>query len=725
MLWLPSSSCAFVLSPPPYCNRRQMMTHDMLNRHCSDGYFSYQKQRHRTVQQHLQLSATQSDKDNNDDNILSKRSKRKRPTSNSNNQSTYQSSISTSTSTNRATFSTALCIIPPDNTWDTIQKARHLARDTTFYKWPPSIRLFHPFAPKYEISNLVGELANWLDAQNDDLYGTEFEGIFDDEYEVLLDDGMLVRDTISSSSISVDESNNNDILSSFEITLDSIQILPHFEVLDARLEALESKQQIPKQQMLDISNEEREYQKRKAEGKKLIDEQIAMGKRRKKERERKKRLKQRLKMIENGEIDPYDTVNSSSGDVVEDTDTSDTEDATTDTKKNSYNGPCVIYLSPNDESRIKLTTLRERLRSDLFPMYDPFSPSSSVSPYPEQLPRRRPGRQGVKQQQSTMDEEKEIESQFKPLLPIARFATVSEAVKVAKILQQTWDPLTFNVTDLQFISRDDDSDSFIQQQHGSSSGIGFGSTESRGSVGEKQQQRYESDIDDIPEVRHRRKHGTLSTSSASSSHQRMALTTSGEVEDISKQGIYGCDAMVMLLGEEPEESIMDEEASLTMVLNDDVDDDEEEEVGIGNESSDELFRLDDAEEQEETNTGKINYNEIFTTAEREYQRMQAHEELSTASYVGDVPIFDESVTDIEAWLDEDDSDVDDDGATVVIGRAQFFMGAMREFIGMPASSAIDSKNRIMSGGVNALSRRKGAVHRATHESWEEGDYGSR
>jgi len=681
--------------------------------------------------QRLQLSATQSDNDNDDSIPISKRSKRKRPSlSNSNNQSTSNPS----SSNNMATFSTALCIIPPDNTWDTIQKARHLARDTTFYKWPPSIRLFHPFAPKYEISNLVGELANWFDIQNDELYGTEFEGIFDDEYEVLLDEGMLVReDTTTSTSISSDENNNNDILSSFEITLDSIQILPHFEVLDARLEALEEQTQIPKQQTLDISIEEREYQKRKAQGKKLIDEQVIMGKKRKKERERKKKLKQRLKMIENGEIDPYDTASGSNDneDIVEDTDTSDQEEATaTDTKKNSYNGPCVIYLSPNDESRIKLTTLRERLKTDLFPMYDAFSPSSSVSPYPEQLPRRRPGqRQGGVKPQTTGDED-ENESQFKPLLPIARFATVSEAVKIAKILQQTWDPLTFNVTDLQFISRDDDSDSFTQQQQQqhSSSSVGFGSTESKGGrIGTKknQQQQYESNIDDIPEVRHRRKHGTLSPSSSavsSSSHQRMALTTSGEVEDISKQGIFGCDAMVMLLGEEPEESIMDEEASLTMIMDDD---DDEDEVGIESESSDELFRLDDLEEQEDTNTGKINYNEIFTTAEREYQRMQAHEELSTASYVGDVPIFDESVTDIEAWLDDDDSDVDDDGATVVIGRAQFFMGAMREFVGMPASSAIDSKNRIMSGGANALSRRKGAVHRATHESWDEGDYGKR
>ena len=43
---------------------------------------------------------------------------------------------------------------------------------------------------------------------------------------------------------------------------------------------------------------------------------------------------------------------------------------------------------------------------------------------------------------------------------------------------------------------------------------------------------------------------------------------------------------------------------------------------------------------------------------------------------------------------------------------------------MPASSAIDSKDRIMSGGVSAVARRKGSVHRLS-ESWDAGDYGKK
>ena len=102
--------------------------------------------------------------------------------------------------------------------------------------------------------------------------------------------------------------------------------------------------------------------------------------------------------------------------------------------------------------------------------------------------------------------------------------------------------------------------------------------------------------------------------------------------------------------------------------------------------------------------------------------------------------------DIETWLDSDEGKMDGEGATVIVGRAQFFVGAMREFVGcvlyldfciiltnqkltqfldffsMPASSVIDHKERIMGGGVNSVARRKGSVHRKS-ESWDAGDYG--
>ena len=143
----------------------------------------------------------------------------------------------------------------------------------------------------------------------------------------------------------------------------------------------------------------------------------------------------------------------------------------------------------------------------------------------------------------------------------------------------------------------------------------------------------------------------------------MTGTAPGEVDDVSRRGVYGCDVMVMLLGEEPEEALIEDEASLSMMMMTADADDGGDEGGGGM---------------------TINYDEVFTTAEREFQRMRAHEESRSSDDNVDDDDHAETVatTDIEAWLDDDADDVlRDEGATVVIGRAQFFMGAMREFVG--------------------------------------------
>ena len=418
-------------------------------------------------------------------------------------------------------MNTAICIIPPDDAWDSIQRARHLARDTTFYKWPPAIRLFHPFAPSKSIPNLVGKLAEWIEEEGTkSILEMELKGsgsVVDEEG----DGDDTTRSSPSSSS--------STLLESFEVTLDSITILPHWEILQARIEALEER--MP-QRTLGESLAEKESRKRRAEGMALIEKEERKGLKRKQERERKKRQRQ----IKKGQISESD----------EDNDTTNGDE--TGKKGSSFNGPCVLYLSPNEQSRIALESLRETLRDELFPMYDAFSPSSSVSPYPEYLPRKVVS--DTKAGASTSNAIK-----FKPLLPIARFASVDQAVKVAKILQRTWEPLTFNVTDIQFVSRQDDNVMQTNSYHGTStSGVGFGNGGKDQSGGDWE----------IPEFRHRKKHGTLSSDATN----RMALTSSGEVEDVSKQGIYGCDAMVMLWGEEPEEEWMEEEASLTMIMDD-------------------------------------------------------------------------------------------------------------------------------------------------------------
>lgn len=76
---------------------------------------------------------------------------------------------------------------------------------------------------------------------------------------------------------------------------------------------------------------------------------------------------------------------------------------------------------------------------------------------------------------------------------------------------------------------------------------------------------------------------------------------------------------------------------------------------------------------------------------------------------------------VQSWLEEDE-DLDD-GATIIIGRTQYFMGEMRQYTGMPAASTMDGKDRVMEdSGVSGSARRRGAVHRQG-DRWQEGDYG--
>jgi hypothetical protein len=88
---------------------------------------------------------------------------------------------------NGGTMDSALCIVPPDDAWDVIQRARHSARDATFYTWPPCIRLFHPFVPRQNLTDTATDIAQLIQQMN---------------------------------------------ISSFDITLDQLLILPHFELVE-------------------------------------------------------------------------------------------------------------------------------------------------------------------------------------------------------------------------------------------------------------------------------------------------------------------------------------------------------------------------------------------------------------------------------------------------------------------------------------------------------------
>jgi len=84
-----------------------------------------------------------------------------------------------------------------------------------------------------------------------------------------------------------------------------------------------------------------------------------------------------------------------------------------------------------------------------------------------------------------------------------------------------------------------------------------------------------------------------------------------------------------------------------------------------------------------------------------------------------------NASDIEMWLDNDDDW--DEGMQVVIGRTHFFTGDQRNYRGMPASSAVDSKDRSMgdTSRVSGLARRRRTTTRSGYNQWENGEYGRR
>jgi len=124
------------------------------------------------------------------------------------------------------TMSTALCVIPPDEAWDTIQRARHMARDRTYHKWPPAVRLFHPFCQRARLADKALDIARVIE--------------------------------------------ENDI-EPFQVTLDSWTIVPHMEAIEADWEAM---RQLPKQEKVVVPK------KKETEADRLIAEEERLGKQR-------------------------------------------------------------------------------------------------------------------------------------------------------------------------------------------------------------------------------------------------------------------------------------------------------------------------------------------------------------------------------------------------------------------------------------------------------------
>lgn len=445
--------------------------------------------------------------------------------------------------------STALCVVPPDEAWDTIQRARHTARDRTYHKWPPAVRLFHPFCPPAELSNQALEIARIVEEYN---------------------------------------------IEPFQVTLDSWTIVPHMEAIEADWEAMKR---------LPIQEKAVEEKKPVTEADRLIAEEERLGRERLRSRSKRSRKK---RQAAGKPVTETSSEIAARKDEEEKSRKQSARDLLEKQKRQyeEFNGPCVLCLEPDEESRERLTQLRELLRSELFEEYGKFSPSSSVSTT-SALPR------AVLEAEGTS---------FRPIVPVGSFPTVTSAVEMARKLKGLWDPLTFNVTDFQLISHEDD-------------GIS--------------KENHPDEFSDSAELNLKR-------------------TTIAE-EALTVQGQYGCDALVMLVGEEID---TDEEASKEIV---------------------------DFIMSQGTPGGY----------ELAMEEGSSNEVPQLTSEVSDEKGNDVTGTeDLELWLDSDDEW--DEGTVIVIGRTHFFTGDMRTYDGMPATNTMDAKDRALGEAVNSLARRKGS-----------------
>jgi len=579
----------------------------------------------------------------------------------------------------RPTMETALCIIPPGEAWDDIQRARHVAHDPSFYKWPPAIRLFHPFLPKSSLTDAASSISDFIE-----------------KYDI----------------------------QPFNITLDHLVILPHLEFI----ETIEKNRKSLPDQALDDDYEYEycdEENSKNADGERMmmrrkkltIEERQVQELIEKEEQKGKQKLKKRLEKIEkqkkelirNGMEDVVSSQPSQSSQYSPNSKKSPRQIFQEQAQANKeFNGPCVLCLEPDEESQVQVQALREILRKKLFYDYDPFSPSITVSEgigknsNSFSLPKSILEKHGLwedqnesdsnndnrtKKRNSTRQKKKKEGSTFRPLITLGSFSTVTKAVESARSLQQLWEPLTFTVSDLQLVS--------------STSYNNFGDSMPKNQI-------LEEDNDDpygikvgedgTPILHENREfalrqfHGTASSASRDS-------------ESLMANGEYGCDAIIMLMGEE-EQLLQPSITELEVDNNDDISELDDKSGGfLGKDEEDQIFDL----LLSEAGTPGGQYTASTAGEALFIDQEQPHgEENEDNSEL------------LEDWLSDDDDY--EEGATVIIGRTQFFMGDMRLYEGMPASSTIDGKDKMIGDRISGSARRRGAVHRQG-DRWNDGDFG--
>jgi hypothetical protein len=290
------------------------------------------------------------------------------------------------------------------------------------------------------------------------------------------------------------------------------------------------------------------------------------------------------------------------------------------------------------------------------------------------------GLDGVSQPRTPPPLPMSLYDEWRPVVPIAAVATTAAAIPLAKHLRASWPPITFNVTDLHIISR----------------------------------RRRSSGRND--EIRDRDEHGP--------DDPRLRRPAGGSSNNIMNSGdeAFGCDALISFVGEEPVElddavdeqmayyvsdhgeaggadttdparrpppgggssnSLYNKSANPLLVVLDDADEDYQDDddgyaaVTADDDDEDDVVFMDD-------DFDGVNDDEVALLEQDDVDDNAVDDAVDEEDYYISPAL--------EAWLNQDAADLDDadEGSVVVIGRVQFFTGHMRDYVGMPAVSALDT-----------------------------------
>ena len=206
-------------------------------------------------------------------------------------------------------------------------------------------------------------------------------------------------------------------LEPFEITLDSWVIVPHLEVIQAQWASAQNAAHVEDATDIGVNPYEEEDR--------AVQELIASEERKGQEKYRARQLKEQAQSGSKPktavkEEAPWEEKKSPAQVLQEQTKAYE-----------EVGGPCILCLEPDEESKERLCELREALAEVLD--HDAYSSPSSAYSW------------------SFVSEE--MDTGYRPLIPISSFESIQSALDIARRLKGIWgEPLTWQVKDMHVIS---------------------------------------------------------------------------------------------------------------------------------------------------------------------------------------------------------------------------------------------------------------------------------